>query len=139
MEHAGCAVTDMRLPPGQRRIDGFPRFGGHLWRPPPSVPVDPAIEIRGVVTEPFTVALSALAVLPPRELTADFHCVAGWSATDLRWEGMSFQSVYRTFIEPALQPVTSVSHVVFCGLDRYRSTVTMEPRPGSSAPTSTAT
>jgi DMSO/TMAO reductase YedYZ molybdopterin-dependent catalytic subunit len=116
----------MTLPPGQRLIDGFPRFGGHLSRPAPAVPVDPVIEIRGVVTEAFDVPLSALASLPRRDLTADFHCVAGWSATNLRWEGVSFAAVFRTFIEPALRPETSVTHVVFRGLDGWRSVVSVD-------------
>ncbi len=125
----GCSdpgASDVTLPPGQRRMDGFPRFGEHLSRPAPAVPTDPAIGIGGVVTEAFDLPLAALATLPRRELTADFHCVAGWSATDLRWEGVSFETVYRTFIEPALPPATSVSHVVFCGLDGYRSVISIE-------------
>lgn len=116
----------MTLPPGQRLIGGFPRFGAHLSRPAPAVPTDPVLKIRGVVTEAFDVPLTALATLPRRELTADFHCVAGWSATNLRWEGVSFETVYRTFIEPALRPGTSVTHVVCGGLDGYRSVVTIE-------------
>ena len=30
----------MTLPPGQHAIEGFPRFGTHLHRPPPAVPTD---------------------------------------------------------------------------------------------------
>src|SRR3954469_24283512 len=71
------------LPPGQRAIDDFPRFGTHLHRPAPPVPADPAIEVGGAVTRPFAVPLAELAALPRRELTADFHCVAGWAATGL--------------------------------------------------------
>jgi DMSO/TMAO reductase YedYZ molybdopterin-dependent catalytic subunit len=114
------------LPPGQQPIDGFPRFGAHLSRPAPAVPLDPVITIRGVMTHAFDLPLATLAALPRRELTADFHCVAGWSATDLRWEGVSFETVYRTFIEPALQPAASVTHVVFCGLDGWRSAISIE-------------
>lgn len=116
----------MNLPHGQRLIDGFPRFGGQLSRPGPAIPTDPVIDIRGVVTEAFDVPLTTLAKLPRRELTADFHCVAGWSATNLRWEGVSFETVYRTLIEPALPPETSVTHVVFRGLDGWRSVVSIE-------------
>src|SRR5215207_383084 len=114
------------LPPGQRLVDGFPRFGTHLSRPAPAVPTDPVIQIRGVVAEAFDVPLATLATLPRRELTADFHCVAGWSATDLRWEGVSFGTVYRRLIDPALPPGTSVTHVVFRGLDGYRSVVSID-------------
>jgi DMSO/TMAO reductase YedYZ molybdopterin-dependent catalytic subunit len=117
---------DVSLPPGQRRIDGFPRFGTHLGRPAPAVPVDPVIEISGAVTEPFALPLAALATLPRRELTADFHCVAGWSATNLRWEGVAFQTFYREIIEPSVQRGAAVSHVVFGGLDGHRSVVAIE-------------
>jgi DMSO/TMAO reductase YedYZ molybdopterin-dependent catalytic subunit len=116
----------MSLPPGQRAVDGFPRFGTHLHHPPPSLPPDPVIEIGGAVTEPFSVPLARLAELPRRQLTADFHCVAGWSATGLRWEGVAFETFYGTIIEPALQPGVSISHVVFGGLDRYRAVVSIE-------------
>ena len=116
---------DVTLPPGQRGIDGFPRFGTHLHRPPPVVPTDPAIKISGAVANPFDFPLIELAALPRRELTTDFHCVAGWSATGLRWEGVAFETFYRTIIEPR-QADPSVTHVVFGGLDRYRSIVSIE-------------
>jgi DMSO/TMAO reductase YedYZ molybdopterin-dependent catalytic subunit len=114
------------LPPGQRAVKGFPRFGTHLHRPPPPVPPDPVIEIGGAVTEPFSVPLPRLAALPRRQLTADFHCVAGWSATGLCWEGVAFETFYGTIIEPALRPGASITHVVFGGLDGYRSIVSIE-------------
>ena len=116
----------MTLPPGQRPIDGFPRFGTHLARPAPAVPIDPVIEISGAVAKSFALALAELATLPHRELTADFHCVAGWSATNLRWEGIAFETFYRMIIEPSVQPGTSVTHIVFGGLDGYRSVVAID-------------
>lgn len=114
------------LPPGQRRVAGFPRFGTHFHRPPPAVPTDPVIEISGAVTKPFAMPLAELATLPRRELTADFHCVAGWSAANLHWEGVAFETFYRMIIEPSVPPDTSVTHVVFEGLDGYRSIVSIE-------------
>jgi DMSO/TMAO reductase YedYZ molybdopterin-dependent catalytic subunit len=114
------------LAPGQHRIEGFPRFGTHLARPAPAVPVDPVIEISGAVAKPFALPLAALATLPRQELTADFHCVAGWSPTNLRWEGVAFETFYRMIIEPYLQPGASVTHIVFSGLDGYRSSVWIE-------------
>ncbi len=114
------------LPPGQHAVEGFPRFGTHLHQPPPDVPADPAIAISGAVAEPFSVLLTELATLPRREFTADFHCVAGWSATGLRWEGVAFEAFYRTVIEPTLEPGAPVTHVVFGGLDGYRAVVSIE-------------
>lgn len=115
----------MTLPPGQHPIDGFPRFGTHLARPAPAIPIDHVIEISGAVAKSFALPLAKLATLPRRELTADFHCVAGWSATNLRWEGVAFETFYRMIIEP-VRPDPSVTHIVFGGLDRYRSIVSIE-------------
>lgn len=115
----------MTLPPGQHLIDVFPRFGTHLTRPAPAVPADPVIKVRGAVTHPFDLPLAALATLPRREITADFHCVAGWSVTNLHWEGVSFETFYRTIIEPSLAPGTSITHVAFAGLDGYRAVVSI--------------
>jgi DMSO/TMAO reductase YedYZ molybdopterin-dependent catalytic subunit len=116
----------MTLPPGQRAVEGFPRFGTHLHRPPPAVPAEPAIEIGGAVAEPVAVPLAELGALPRRELTADFHCVAGWSATGLHWEGVAFATFHSRFIEPAVPPGTAVTHVVFEGLDGHRSVAAIE-------------
>src|SRR5918992_5601035 len=112
----------MRLPPGQQRIAGFPRFGTHFQHPAPAVPPHPTIEIAGAVTESRAVPLTELARLPRRELETDFHCVSGWSATGLRWEGVGFGTFYREEIEPNGE----ISHIVFQGLDGYRSIVEIE-------------
>ncbi|MFI7526353.1 molybdopterin-dependent oxidoreductase [Nocardia salmonicida] len=116
----------MTLPPGQRAIDGFPRFGTHLHHPPPPIPANPVIEVGGALTRPFTLTMSDLAQLPRVEVKADFHCVAGWSATDLRWEGIGFATLYRTRVEPVLTPGDSISHVVFEGLDGFQSIALLE-------------
>jgi DMSO/TMAO reductase YedYZ molybdopterin-dependent catalytic subunit len=114
------------LPPGQRPIEGFPRFGTHLHVPPPADPADPVIEVSGAVAESFSVPLAELETLPRRELTADFHCVAGWSATNLHWEGVAFETFYRSVIEPSVRPDTPVTHIVFGGLDGYWSYMSIE-------------
>lgn len=116
----------MTLPPGQRRIEGFPRFGTHLNRPAPDVPTNPVIEVGGVVVESFTLPVAELAALPRRELIADFHCVAGWSATNLRWEGVPFEAFYRQVVEPSVRRDTVITHVVFGGLDGFQSVVLIE-------------
>jgi DMSO/TMAO reductase YedYZ molybdopterin-dependent catalytic subunit len=113
-----------QLPPGQRKADGFPPFGGPFK--PPTVPASPALEITGAVREPVTVALSELSTLPRTEQMSDFHCVAGWSATGLRWEGVAFTTFYRSIIEPQLSPATAATHLVFRGLDGYRAIVSIE-------------
>lgn len=114
------------LPPGQRRVEGFPRFGTQLARPAPPVPADPVITVGGAVTEAFDVPVADLATLPRKAVTADFHCVAGWSATDLHWEGVPFEAFYRAVIEPAVESGVEVTHVAFRGLDGYRSVLLIQ-------------
>ena len=67
-----------------------------------------------------------LAGLPRRRVDAALHCVAGWSAVGLAWEGVPFADVYRLLIEPALVEDARVRFLVFVGLDGYRSIVTVE-------------
>jgi DMSO/TMAO reductase YedYZ molybdopterin-dependent catalytic subunit len=52
--------------------------------------------------------------------------VAGWSATNLRWEGVPFAELYREVVAPALPPGIEISHVVFRGLDHFKSIVLLE-------------
>ncbi len=116
----------MSLPPGQHAEPGFPRFGTHLDAPPPDVPANPGIEITGAVRRRDFVPLVALSELPRRELTADFHCVAGWSATGLRWAGVAFETFYRTKVEASVRSGSTVSHIGFWGLDGYYWTSRIE-------------
>jgi DMSO/TMAO reductase YedYZ molybdopterin-dependent catalytic subunit len=118
---SAAGPTPHPLPPGQRLVEGFPRFGTHLHRPPPDVPSGPAIEVIGAVADPFAVPIAELAELRRREVTADFHCVSGWSATDLHWEGVAFRTFYDTLVVPRLAAGAKVSHLRFTGLDHYRS------------------
>jgi DMSO/TMAO reductase YedYZ molybdopterin-dependent catalytic subunit len=114
----------MTLPPGQRAVDGFPRFGTHLHQPPPVVPLQPMLALEGAVQERRVVPLRELDALAQRSLDADFHCVGGWSAVGLHWEGVAFRDVWREMLEPLAMP--GVTHVVFGGLDGYWSSMMLE-------------
>lgn len=105
------------LPPGQRQIDFFPRFGRRVDQPPPTVPAHPTVVFGGARTAPIEIAVDELVGTDPRELHADFHCVAGWSVTGLQWEGAAFADVYHRYVAPALAPGTVVTHVLVRGLD----------------------
>jgi DMSO/TMAO reductase YedYZ molybdopterin-dependent catalytic subunit len=84
------------------------------------------ITISGALAEALILPVSALTKLPRHQMAADFHCVAGWTATDLHWEGVAFADLYHLVIEPTLPAGTSITHVVFGGLDGFRSIVTIE-------------
>lgn len=116
----------MPLPPGQRAVEGFPRFGADLRRPPPPVPDGLTIEVTGPLCRRVAFRPAELAALPRRSIEADFHCVAGWSTEGLRWDGVRFADAYERLIEPALLADARVRYVVFVGLDGYRSIVTIE-------------
>lgn len=91
------------------------------------MPDVPVIALRGsALRAPSQVGLAELARLDRSEIIADFHCVAGWSATDLRWEGVRFADFYRRFVEPALSPGVTVTHLVFEGLDGVAAVVAVE-------------
>ena len=55
------------LPPGQRKVNGFPRFGTHLHRPPPAIPPNPTITVTGAIRAPLTLELINLDGLPQVE------------------------------------------------------------------------
>ena len=117
-QQGATAPATRKLPPGQHARKDFPRFGTHLHLPPPRVPEEPAIEVSGAVREPFTVPLARLAALPRREQTSDLHCVSGWSAVGIRWEGVPFSTFYRELIEPRL--AGDAAWLVLECLDGYR-------------------
>jgi DMSO/TMAO reductase YedYZ molybdopterin-dependent catalytic subunit len=114
------------LPPGQKPLEGFPRFGKSITRAAPIPAERPVIEFRGVGIEPFKVLTTDLLRANRREVVTDFHCVAGWSARNLRWEGVPFRTIYRETIAPRLAPDTVVTHIAFRGLDGWRSVLTIE-------------
>jgi DMSO/TMAO reductase YedYZ molybdopterin-dependent catalytic subunit len=116
----------VRLPPGQKWLDRFPRFGQSMTRPAPKVPDQPVIEFRGVGIEPFDVPLIDLLRSDRREVICDFHCVAGWSTAHVRWEGVQFNTIYRETVVPALAAGTVVTHLLFAGLDGWRSVLTLD-------------
>jgi DMSO/TMAO reductase YedYZ molybdopterin-dependent catalytic subunit len=108
---------DDPLPPGQRALDRFPRFGTNQG-PPPAVPAAPVIEITGAAEPPATLPTAALSSLPRRTLHADFHCVAGWSARGLRWEGVPLSEILRAS--------AAATHVRFAGLDGHWAVMLLE-------------
>lgn len=115
----------MSLPPGQRYIGYFPRFGTHFSEPPPLISEPAMIRIEGAVARRLEVPVSRFVKLERPTITADFHCVAGWSAQELHWGGVAFRKFYETVIVPEAQPEPGVSHILFRGVDGYRSTLTL--------------
>ena len=78
------------------------------------------------MSAPFDLPIAALQEMPRRTLVADFHCVAGWSVRDLRWDGVPFRTIWEDSILPKANPQTEITHLVFVGLDGYKSALTIE-------------
>jgi DMSO/TMAO reductase YedYZ molybdopterin-dependent catalytic subunit len=119
-------TTRTGLPPGQRALDRFPRFGTHLNRPAPIVPASPVVEVSLPGAEDLSLPVGDLVGAHRRRLMADFHCVSGWSATGLVWEGIGFATFYREVVEPRLPAEAAVTHVLFAGLDGHESLLLLE-------------
>jgi DMSO/TMAO reductase YedYZ molybdopterin-dependent catalytic subunit len=115
----------MSLQPGQQNIDYFPRFGVRLAEPPPLISEPAVIRVDGAVAHRLEVPVSRLTQLKRRAITADFHCVAGWTVQDLRWGGVAFRTFYESVIVPEAKPEPGVSHILFRGADGFRSTLTV--------------
>jgi DMSO/TMAO reductase YedYZ molybdopterin-dependent catalytic subunit len=84
------------------------------------------VRISGAGLGAFDVPLTDLQQVSRRDLTADFHCVAGWTATDLHWSGFGMRTFFYEVIEPRLPANTTITHLVFGGADGYRSVVRAE-------------
>jgi DMSO/TMAO reductase YedYZ molybdopterin-dependent catalytic subunit len=59
-------------------------------------------------------------------VTADFHCVTGWSAREVRWSGVPFRRFYETVIRPHIPADVRVSHLLVIGADGWKADVLLE-------------
>jgi DMSO/TMAO reductase YedYZ molybdopterin-dependent catalytic subunit len=118
----------MALPPGQRAIDHFPRFGvpASASRLPAAPGDDFALQVQagGVACAP--IPLLELSQLPRRELVADFHCVTTWSYRALAWSGYGFRDFYQRLLQPRAAEHGSLPFVELKGLDGYGTCLALD-------------
>ena len=92
-KESGSEEKAGRVPPGQRGVDGWPVLTYGL------VPkIDLAtwqFRIWGEVVEEVTFTWEEFMALPKTTLTADAHCVTGWSKLENAWEGVAFREVMK--------------------------------------------
>lgn len=116
------ASTDRApLPPGQRVIDEFPRFGGAAFAMRPIKQREIHLAITGAIDERMELTAVELATLPRVSVTCDFHCAAGWSHRDLQWTGFLFKDVWEKLIAPRLTNPGAIGFIVLRGQDGYRT------------------
>jgi hypothetical protein len=113
------------LPPGQHLAGGFLRYGTHLFRRVPQVASGAeviSVTRRGVTLAEVTP--EQLRSMGDQEMTADFHCVAGWSVQGLRWSGVPLRVFYEAVVRPT--PEEGITHLRFVGTDGFRSVLRLE-------------
>jgi len=78
-----------RVPPGQRLVKGWPVL--HYGPIPKFDQAEWDLEVSGRVESPFKLTYAELKALGPADVTADMHCVTGWSTLDNEWTGVPFR------------------------------------------------
>src|SRR4051794_17886124 len=94
MSGASRIAASSNLPPGQHLAPRFVRYGTHLFRPIPDLSVVTSIRVTRGPDTVCDISHGGLGALSRSDMTADFHCVAGWSAQGLRWSGVSLRTLY---------------------------------------------
>jgi len=78
-----------RVPPGQRLVKGWPVL--HYGPIPKFDQAEWDLEVSGRIESPFKLTYAELKALGPADVTADMHCVTGWSTLDNEWTGVPFR------------------------------------------------
>lgn len=105
-----------RVPPGQHLTAGWPVL--HVGRMPDVDPAAWRCTVTGRVHRRTVYDLAGLAALGTVEVTADLHCVTGWSRLDNTWTGVRVRDVLA-----AAEPRPEATHVIVTGAPAYSATV----------------
>jgi len=112
------------LPPGQRAIGEFPRFGlsqfAHRF---PREPERIVLAVKGDIEAEIVVSGDELRELPRVEQTSDFHCVTTWSHRSLRWGGVRFADFFERIVIPRARPQPESTFVILRGQDGAASSL----------------
>jgi DMSO/TMAO reductase YedYZ molybdopterin-dependent catalytic subunit len=107
----GAARMQVRLPPGQKLVTGWPvldlglqpEISTEQWR----------LKVHGAADE-SVLTWDDLAAMSQTELVTDFHCVTAWSIYDARVQGVLWQDfLTRANVYP------TATHVMFHSYDGY--------------------
>jgi DMSO/TMAO reductase YedYZ molybdopterin-dependent catalytic subunit len=90
----------------------MPRFDPASWR----------LSIDGQVDQPQTIDYRQLLALPAAEQVSTFHCVTGWTVSNVHWRGVRFRDLLA-----AAGPQHSASVLTFTSAERpYVDTLTLD-------------
>lgn len=114
------------MPPGQREIDNFPRFGLTPFAVRFPKDIEAArIQIGGDVETSVEVDLE-LEDIARTEQCSDFHCVTTWTHSALQWGGIRFSDFYQQVVVPRAGPSPDATFVVLRGQDGASSSLPLE-------------
>ena len=98
-----------RVPPGQYITQDFPVLTAG---PTPRIPLDAwTFTIEGLVKEKASWNWEEFLRLPAQTFVVDISCVTKWTKLDMRWEGISVDSLLEHVkLDPKAKFVTAFSH-----------------------------
>jgi DMSO/TMAO reductase YedYZ molybdopterin-dependent catalytic subunit len=118
-------MNTKKLPPGQHETDHLLQWNvehpGIISKNPRTDLKTWTLTIDGEVKNPQKLTWRQLLRLPTAESTSDFHCVEGWSVTNLRWHGIKFSTIIQL-----AQPNKNAVHVTFTCADGYTTSLTLQ-------------
>ncbi len=114
------------LPPGQRALSDFPRFGlSQFARRFPKQTAHRGIRITGAVDCELLIN-DVFEGLERVEQHSDFHCVTTWSRRGLRWSGVRFSDFHQRIVLPQARPIVAASTLILRAQDGARTTLLLE-------------
>ena len=107
------------MPPGQRAVGGWPaltegavpRIDLKRW----------AFRVWGEVEEELTLDWQEFMALPKATVSADAHCVEGWSVEDNTWEGVAFLELMKR-----IRPKPEAHYVMVHCYGDYTTNISLE-------------
>jgi DMSO/TMAO reductase YedYZ molybdopterin-dependent catalytic subunit len=103
-----------------------PTSGWRIYTVGDSMPTfDPAtyqLDVTGLVGSPTSYTLADLKAMPRADQVSDFHCVTGWSVSNVRWAGVRIADLLE-----AAGAKSSVAALNFVSAERpYEDSLTLE-------------
>ncbi len=93
-------------------VTSIPHFDPDTWK----------LTIDGLVEQPVELSYADLHALPRVEQVSDFHCVTGWSVSNVHWSGVRFRDLLAT-----VRPLPAAQALGFFSADgAYSDSLTMQ-------------
>ena len=93
------------IPSGVGAVLPQPTSGWRIYTVAPTMPrIDPAayrLRVDGLVRRPVSLTLADLRTLPAAAQVSDFHCVTGWSVSNVHWGGVRLSDLLER-VQPGL-------------------------------------